>query len=153
MSSQQQSANLKALLMANVALAAIGFALILAVVLIRVTFLAAQKSKAWTHAKTRAQFATVAVPQLSVSINDNLANTFETPVLFFVVSGLLIASGLPITDEIVTLANFYVATRAVHSIVQSLQLPITLRFSVFALGLLSLGKIWVDFALAVSQIA
>lgn len=148
-----QQENLKALLLANVALAAVIGALILALLLIRVPFLAASKSKAWTHAKTRAQFATVPVPALSVSINDNIANTFETPILFFVVSGLLIASNLPISDEIVTLANFYVASRAVHSVVQSLQGPITVRFAVFALGLGALGKIWVDFALAVRQMA
>jgi hypothetical protein len=112
-----------------------------------------KKNKNWVNAKTRAAFAQLELPPAAQATNDNLANLFETPVLFFVASALFVSAGIPVTDDVVTLAFIFVAARALHSLVQISLGPISVRFALFLISILSLAKIWWDLYVGIQQIA
>lgn len=78
----------------------------------------------------------------SALVNKNIANQFETPVLFFVACIVLFFID---ADNLATvsLAWLYVFTRYVHSFVHVTSNSLRLRAPSFALGLLFLLLLWV----------
>jgi hypothetical protein len=73
---------------------------------------------------------------------NNLANQFETPVLFYVLVGIAIF--IRATDVVmVLLAWAYVATRVAHAFVHLTTNHVPTRFRIFAAGVLVLVAMWV----------
>jgi hypothetical protein len=105
----------------------------------------------WVNAKTRSGFSQLQLPPGAEAAADNLANLCETPILFFAVSALFLASGLAITDDVVLVANVFVVARALHSAVQILLLSISLRFALFLVSLVCIGKLWLDLYVGIAQ--
>ena len=76
-------------------------------------------------------------PESVVKASNNIANQFETPVLFYV---LCILSYLiqAVTEWLVIIAWIYVASRYVHSYVHMTSNYVPYRMKIFALGVLIL---------------
>ncbi|KQN11269.1 hypothetical protein ASE81_10015 [Sphingomonas sp. Leaf29] len=87
---------------------------------------------------TRAYFRPVERPAA------NLANLFEMPALYFALVPLLLVTGLATLTQ-VTLAWFYVAARAGHSLAH-IAGRIRLRFVLFLVSNAVLGAMWIGFA-------
>ncbi len=71
-------------------------------------------------------------------LSNNLANQFETPVLFYVLVAAAIhvgATGWPM----VVLAWIYVASRVAHAVVHTTSNHVLTRFRIFLVGLAALG--------------
>jgi hypothetical protein len=90
--------------------------------------------------KTRAEYRQVMTD--SASTSDNLANLFETPVLFYV--AVVLAVSLLVQDPLlVALAWLYVGLRAVHSYIHCTYNDVYHRFFVFLGSVFILLAIWV----------
>jgi hypothetical protein len=72
---------------------------------------------------------------------DNFNNQFQLPVLFYVALLVAHAAGLG-SDLFVWLAWAFVATRAVHALVQWTYNRVVHRFAIYALGALVLWAMW-----------
>jgi hypothetical protein len=71
------------------------------------------------------------------AIGNNFSNQFETPVLYFALSGIAVFVGA--TGWLITLlAWIYVASRVVHTLVHTGSNNVGRRFQVFAVGLAAL---------------
>jgi hypothetical protein len=73
--------------------------------------------------------------------SNNLANQFETPVLFYVLVAAAIhtgATGWPM----IALAWLYVASRVAHAVVHTTSNHVLTRFRIFLVGLAALGMMW-----------
>lgn len=73
--------------------------------------------------------------------SNNLANQFETPVLFYVLVAVAIhvgATGWPM----IALAWIYVASRVAHAVVHTTSNHVMTRFRMFLVGLATLGIMW-----------
>jgi hypothetical protein len=85
-------------------------------------------------------------PPQSLFVNNNLANQFQLPVLFYVVClCLYVTQGSSIVT--VALAWIFVVSRYLHAFIHVTSNRIRYRSPVFALGYLVLGIMWLWFAL------
>lgn len=87
-------------------------------------------------------------PRSAVLAGRAYASQFELPVLFYVLTLLVLATnagGL----AFVVLAWVFVALRLVHAIVLAGDGPARLRFASFALGAIVLGLLWVFFMIRI----
>jgi hypothetical protein len=99
----------------------------------------------------RVKIATVALsnegwPDDVRRFSNNLANQFETPVLFYVLVAAAIhvgATGWPM----VALAWIYVASRVAHAVVHTTSNHVLKRFRIFLVGLAALGAMWLAVAI------
>lgn len=72
-------------------------------------------------------------------------NLLEAPLLFYVIGGLMLITG--VADSIqIALAWLFVATRYVHAFIYIAFNYIPLRFVAYASGVITLGVMWVRFA-------
>ena len=86
---------------------------------------------------TRADMQKAEISRYEQQVSDNIKNLFEAPVLFYVLALAIEIAGL--TDALfLGLAWFFVATRAVHSLVHCTYNKVAQRFAVFAIGVLTL---------------
>jgi len=73
-------------------------------------------------------------------------NLLEAPVLFYVIVGLMLITG--VADSIqIALAWLFVGTRYVHTFIYIAFNYIPLRFVTYASGVITLGVMWVRFAM------
>lgn len=79
----------------------------------------------------------------------NLANLFETPVLFYVVCLALQQQGLA-DGTAATLAWTYVALRLIHAVIHITYNDVNHRFTAFALSLIVLGGLWIKLGAAIA---
>jgi hypothetical protein len=80
-----------------------------------------------------------------VNPSDNFENLFELPVLFYVLALTLYVTQS--MDEFYFYsAWFFVLTRAVHSLIHCTSNRITLRFSAYIFGAITLWVMWFRFA-------
>ena len=70
-------------------------------------------------------------------INNNLRNQFETPVLFYVISIMLMSLGKA-THMTLAIAVVYVGLRCAHSVVHTTSNNVSLRMPIFALSVVLL---------------
>lgn len=75
-------------------------------------------------------------------LGNNFSNQFETPVLFFVLSGLAIYLG-QVHFAMVIAAWGFVITRLVHAAIHTGRNDLSLRFRAFGLGILFLVAMFV----------
>lgn len=130
-----------ALLWPTIALAALIFVVWIALVIVRVRHIGANPPTAETFATGTAAkryFEPVEMPA------NNLANLFETPVLFFVLALLLMQTEL-VSDTQVVLAWVFVALRAVHSWIHIVVRNVRLRAPTYWLSVVVLIAMWVGF--------
>lgn len=80
----------------------------------------------------------------NVQAADNFRNLFETPVLFYALAAVAIASGDP-PEWLALGAWFYVALRAAHSLIHCTYNRVMHRFAAFGSGFLLLVCLWVVF--------
>ncbi|MBI2718985.1 MAG: MAPEG family protein [Rhizobiales bacterium] len=79
-------------------------------------------------------------------ITNNYENQFELPVLYYAALALLLATGL--TDAVaITLSWLFIATRFVHSYIQTHSNHLFHRFLAFASGVTVLLLLWAWFVL------
>ncbi len=72
-----------------------------------------------------------------VQVSNNIANQFQTPVLFYILA-IYFYSVAAVSTLVLGLAWFYVASRLVHAYVHVTSNYIPLRLASFTLGVLSL---------------
>jgi hypothetical protein len=89
-------------------------------------------------AATETYFAPVATP------NNNLANLFEMPVLFFALVPLLVIGGMASVAQ-VALAWLFVFARATHSLIHLSRKPVTARFMAYLASNIVLFAMWIGF--------
>lgn len=83
-----------------------------------------------------------AYPEDVRKVGNSVRNQFETPVLFYVLSGVAIYVGA--TGFLMALLAWaYVATRAVHAAIHVTHNRVQQRFIPFALGLVVLTLMWI----------
>lgn len=98
---------------------------------------------------TRADMERADISKYEQQVSDNIKNLFEAPVLFYVLA--LVIEILGFTDALfLGLAWFFVASRAVHSVIHCTYNKVTQRFAVFIIGVLTLAIMmlrlaWVSF--------
>ncbi len=93
---------------------------------------------------TRAQVKDVFISERQEQISDNVKNLFEAPVLFYVLALGIEITGM--TDAwFIGLAWFFVATRAVHSIIHCTYNTVVHRFAVFITGVVTLAVMTLRF--------
>ena len=76
-------------------------------------------------------------PEDVVKVSNNIANQFQTPVLFYVLS-MLFYFTQQVSTTILVLAWVYVISRLVHAYVHIHSNYVPLRFNIFTLGVLCL---------------
>jgi hypothetical protein len=76
-------------------------------------------------------------PDEVVKVSNNIANQFETPILFYIVCLALFQLNA-VSAAVLMLAWLYVATRCVHGFVHARSNRVPLRLRTFAAGLLIL---------------
>jgi len=80
------------------------------------------------------------------AVTNNYENQFELPVLFYAALALIVATGL--ADGVaVILSWLFVASRYVHSFIQTTDNHLLKRFLAFASGVFILMALWVWFAI------
>lgn len=86
---------------------------------------------------TRADMEKAEISKYEQQVSDNIKNLFEAPVLFYVLALVIEITGF--TDALfLGLAWFFVASRAVHSLIHCTYNKVTQRFAVFIIGVLTL---------------
>jgi hypothetical protein len=86
---------------------------------------------------TRADMEKTEISKYEQQVSDNIKNLFEAPVLFYVLA--LVIEIASVTDAFfLGLAWFFVASRAVHSLIHCTYNKVTQRFTVFIIGVLTL---------------
>jgi hypothetical protein len=87
-----------------------------------------------------------AYPEAVRNFANNYQHQFELPVLFYAVLPLVLVTGL--SDGVLVLLSWaFVASRVVHSYVQTGRNVIALRFKVFLAGMICLAAMWTWFGL------
>lgn len=76
-------------------------------------------------------------PEAVVKISNNIANQFETPILFYALSFIVFLSN-SVNFVVVAIAGFYVLTRYLHAYFHVTSNYVPYRFKAFLLGLLIL---------------
>ncbi len=80
------------------------------------------------------------------ALTNNYENQFELPVLYYVALALIVATGL--ADAVAVLLSWlFVASRYVHSFVQTTDNHLLRRFLAFAAGVFILMGLWAWFAI------
>ena len=100
--------------------------------------LAARKAQAVRLKKVNLKQAALdhsAWPDEVIKVSNNIANQFETPILFYVVCLALFQLNA-VSGPVLMLAWLYVATRFVHAFVHVRSNRVPIRMRVFAAGLL-----------------
>ena len=87
-----------------------------------------------------------AYPPAVRNFANNYQNQFELPLLFYVALSLVMVTGL-VDPVLIVLAWMFVASRLVHSFVQTGRNVITQRFKVFVFGMICLVGMWAWFGL------
>ena len=82
----------------------------------------------------------------NVSAADNFSNLLETPVLFYAICIILLATG-EVTRLQLVLAWLYVALRAAHSLIHVTYNGVVHRWAVYVASTLCLFVMWGSFAL------
>ncbi len=85
-------------------------------------------------------------------INNNLRNQFETPMIFYALSIVLLALGAA-TKTTLVIASAYVVMRFVHAIVHVTSNDIRLRTPTFIVGFALLGALFVITVKALAAIS
>lgn len=81
-------------------------------------------------------------PERVRKVGNNLANQFETPVVFYVLCGVALLVGAAGTLMVI-LAWLYVASRLVHSYIHVTSNHLGHRFYAFAFGVCVLAAMWI----------
>jgi hypothetical protein len=87
-----------------------------------------------------------AYPETVRNFANNYQNQFELPVLYYAVLAFAMITGL-VDTVLVILSGFFVASRLLHSFVQTGKNVIATRFKVFTVGLVLLILMWAWFGL------
>jgi hypothetical protein len=82
----------------------------------------------------------------NVQAADNFRNLFETPVLFYALVGVAIASNY-VPTWLVVGAWLYVALRIVHSLIHCTYNRVMQRFAAFGAGFVLLVGLWAAFTI------
>ncbi|MBM3520872.1 MAG: MAPEG family protein [Alphaproteobacteria bacterium] len=80
------------------------------------------------------------------AVTNNYENQFELPVLYFAALALIAATGLA-DGAMVALSWLFVASRYVHSYIQTKSNHLLWRFMAFATGVFTLMALWAWFAI------
>ena len=105
----------------------------------------AEMARKRLHAQDVASSAQSTAQLSDTRASDNFRNLFELPVLFFV--AVLMAAQLHVDDGLsVGLAWAFVASRAVHSLIQCTSNHVLSRFAVYVIGALVLLALWIRLA-------
>ena len=88
----------------------------------------------------------MAYPEEVRNFANNYQHQFELPVLFYALLPLVLVTGLADTLT-VWFSWFFVASRGVHTYVQTGRNVIALRFKVFLTGMIILASMWAWFGL------
>ena len=108
--------------------------------LIMFLILGARKSKAIKSGgvdRKKTALDNSAWPEEVVKVSNNIANQFQTPVLFYVLAILFHLTGT-VTTTVMVLAWVYSISRLIHGYVHISSNFIPARFSIFTLGVISL---------------
>ena len=87
-----------------------------------------------------------AYPEAVRNFSNNYQNQFELPMLFYAVLALVLATQF-VDWVLIALAWAFVASRLVHSFVQTGRNVIPTRFKVFLFGMICIVLMWAWFAL------
>ena len=90
-------------------------------------------------------------PENVIRVNNNLANQFESPVLFYALTFIYFQTN-NINTWVLALFSFYAVTRYLHSYVHISSNFVPHRFKLFVLGMLSLVALalWLLFKLVLN---
>ena len=98
------------------------------------------------HPQAASNSAQMGAKLENVQAADNYRNLFESPVLFYALVALALATGYA-PNWLVIGAWFYVALRFAHSFIQCTYNKVMHRFPVFFASLSLLAGMWVAFAM------
>ena len=97
------------------------------------------------HPQAASTSIQMAVKLQNVQASDNFKNLFETPILFYSLVGIAIATNH--TPGWLAMGSWaYVALRVAHSLIHCTYNRVMHRFAVFGCGFLLLTVLWVAFA-------
>ena len=83
-------------------------------------------------------------PEYVQKIGRNFANLLETPILFYLLAALVVTLKID-SALMLNLAWFYVVLRLVHTLIHISYNYVIHRFLAFALSMLSLLAMWIEF--------